>query len=198
MSAVMSELSEKKVCHRPSGSLLFVESIVHVQIEGFKLHVTHIVRPFTSRIRYTPEVAGKLERMTKDLANVKRLASLLEEEAAALRALPASGVASDENKVSGEDHVMTDASANEPPEPEESGSQAVEKRIEKVISDQGLVDTRDEKVYETKKVLVFPHAQYVNILIRFFLDHGRTGFISGLHSCCVPHMLLLHHCLRSS
>jgi hypothetical protein len=68
MTAVMSELSEKK-------------------IEGFKLHVTHNVRPFVNRIRYAPEVASKPDRLEKDLANVKTLAVILEDEYFNLRTI---------------------------------------------------------------------------------------------------------------
>ena len=53
-----------------------------LQIEGFKLHVVYNLRPFVNRVRYTPEVASKPDRMEKDLANAKILAGLLEEEAA--------------------------------------------------------------------------------------------------------------------
>lgn len=41
------------------------------------------------------------------------------------------------------------------PEPKEKGSEAVERRIEKVMSelrDRNLVDVNDEKVYEEQKV----------------------------------------------
>ena len=42
------------------------------KIEGFKLHVTHALRPFVNRARYTPEVASRPDRLLKDLANAKR------------------------------------------------------------------------------------------------------------------------------
>lgn len=44
---------------------------------------------------------------------------------------------------------------DEEPEPRERGSDAVERRIEKVMTDlreQGVIDVNDEKAYEEKKV----------------------------------------------
>jgi hypothetical protein len=156
MSVVMAELSEKKVCFRtlPCG---FSSLFFHSQIEGFKLHVTHNVRPFISRIRYTPEVAAKPERMAKDLVNAKKLASILEDEAALLRNFSIKHVVPEEGKgvKSDDDFDATMVDVDDDPEPKERGSEAIERRIEKVVSelcDQGLVDVHDEKGYEAKKV----------------------------------------------
>ena len=44
------------------------------QIEGFKLRLIHNIEPFTSRIRYAPEVASRPDRPAKDLATAKTLA----------------------------------------------------------------------------------------------------------------------------
>jgi hypothetical protein len=66
MPSVMGDLHEKKV-------------------EGFKLHVTHLLKPFVNRIRYAPEIASKPERLEKDLANARVLAGLLEAEYEQLR-----------------------------------------------------------------------------------------------------------------
>ena len=52
-----------------------------------------------------------------------------------------------------EDSTMMDA--EDDPEPREMGSEAVERRIEKVMADlqeQGAVDTSDEKALEAKRV----------------------------------------------
>ncbi|KAF7330828.1 hypothetical protein MVEN_02422000 [Mycena venus] len=146
MSAVLTELSEKK-------------------IEGFKLHVTHNVKPFTNRVRYAPEVSSRPDRMEKDLANAKALAAKLEGEAAELRklkiahgkAVPAEGG----EAVDGEDVSMPVAAEEdaeeEEPEPRERGCDAVERRIEKVMADlraQELIDVNDDKAYEAKKTAV--------------------------------------------
>ncbi|KAJ7638406.1 hypothetical protein FB45DRAFT_902744 [Roridomyces roridus] len=133
MPSVLSELSEKK-------------------IEGFKLHVTHNVKPFTNRIRYAPEVASRPSRMEKDLENAKALAAKLEDEAAELRKLKIASTAGGDQDVS-----MEGLSEEEEPEIRERGSEAVERRIEKVLADlreQNLVDPNEEKAYESKKLAV--------------------------------------------
>jgi hypothetical protein len=105
--------------------------------------------------------------MVKDLTNVKTLAGLLEAEAASLRQLKPSEKESpsDENGGTKSDSHHTDSaeiasgSLDEDEdiefEPKENGSDAVERRIEKVMSDlrdQNVVDIHNEKVYEAKKV----------------------------------------------
>ena len=183
MTAVMAELSEKKV----SSSFLRLRTsrsnVLLVQIEGFKLHVAHNIRPFVNKIRCAPEVASRPDKLAKDLQNVKLLATILEDQAAELRAFkppPASasvpagsgdqngtagpgeeGVVNSNGKAEEQDAEMTapdeggGATVEEEEEPKERGSDAVERRIEKFISDmrdQGLVDVNDEKVFKEKKV----------------------------------------------
>ncbi|KZP21750.1 hypothetical protein FIBSPDRAFT_919510 [Athelia psychrophila] len=151
MAQVMAELSEKK-------------------IEGFKLHVVHNLRPFVNRIRYTPDVASKPDRLEKDLATAKVLAGLLEDEAATLRknkaqympakepaAEPADG--EDGQSEQKDDVTMADsqAPADDDDDPKERGSEAVERRIEKVMSelqDQGVIDVNDDVVFQAKKTVV--------------------------------------------
>ncbi|KAG6860310.1 hypothetical protein C0995_012862 [Termitomyces sp. Mi166 len=145
MPTVLSELSEKK-------------------IEGFKLHVSHNQRPFINRVRYAPEVASKPDRLRKDLASAKALAAVLEQHATTLRQFkPSSAAQGDDeaNKADGdEDSKMAAFDAEdveEEQEPKESGSDAVERRIEKLMADMrdlGLVDDSDEKAYEDKKVVI--------------------------------------------
>jgi hypothetical protein len=133
-----------------------------MQLEGFKLHVTHNTRPFTTKIRFAPEVASRPERLEKDLENAKILASTLEEQAATLRAFKPAAPPSE--KANGDAHASSesngDATMNPPeddddPEPKEGGVDAVERRIEKVMADmrdQALIDINDEKSYHAKKV----------------------------------------------
>ncbi|RDX53607.1 hypothetical protein OH76DRAFT_1398727 [Lentinus brumalis] len=150
MSTIMAELSEKK-------------------IEGFKLHVAHITKPFVTRVRHTPEVASKPDRLVKDLANAKKLAAILEEEYMNLRKAKidekpqngdaAAGAKDEQADASNEDSAMRDATAEaeDDPEPREMGSEAVERRIEKVMADlqeQGAVDTSDEKALEAKRTVI--------------------------------------------
>ncbi|KAH0586933.1 hypothetical protein H2248_005767 [Termitomyces sp. 'cryptogamus'] len=145
MPAVLSELSEKK-------------------IEGFKLHVSHNTRPFTNRVRYAPEVASKPDRIRKDLASAKALTAVLEQQAATLRQFNSSSVVkgdSEANKPDGDEDLNMAApeaeDAEEEPDPKENGSDAIERRIEKLMTDMrdlGLVDEKDEKVYEDKKAVI--------------------------------------------
>ncbi|THH01872.1 hypothetical protein EW026_g889 [Hermanssonia centrifuga] len=163
MSTVMAELSDKK-------------------IEGFKLHVAHITKPFTSRIRCTPEVASKPDRLVKDLTNAKALAAILEEEYAKLRKMKvergsdASGNPSDaDGNAEQTDAMVTDATEDpvDGAEQTERGSDAVERRIEKVIADlhdQGVLDAADEKAVETKRTVV---------ALDLYLAYLRAAF----HTC---------------
>ena len=137
-----------------------------MQIEGFKLHVSHITKPFTSRTRYAPEVASRPDRMTKDLANAKTLASLLEEEYEDLRKRRYNEVEVKVNNTA----LKTKGATNEPPppttedegldpEPRERGSEVVERRIEKVMADlreHGGLDFSDEKAVEDRRVSALP------------------------------------------
>ena len=115
-----------------------------------------------NRIRYAPEVASRPDRLAKDLANAKTLATLLEDEAAKLRSVklplpqPASTNGDDAGvKKEDSDATMAAPDEEEESEPRERGSDAVERRIEKVMADlreQGVIDENDEKAYEEKKV----------------------------------------------
>jgi len=153
-----------------------VFNIESTQIEGFKLHVTHNTRPFTTKIRSAPEVASRPERLEKDLENAKILASTLEGEAATLRAFnpvpseKANGDAHASSESNGD--ATMDSPEDDDPEPKERGVDAVERRIEKVMADmkdQGLIDVNDEKAYHAKKVshiLSCVHSVILTALIR--------------------------------
>jgi len=158
---------------------------VFAQIEGFKLHVVHNLRPFVNRIRYTPEVASKPDRLEKDLANAKILAALLEDEAAALRKTKLSvkdraieGVEGENGQSEQkEDASMADGQnsgeGDDDDEPKERGSEAVERRIEKIMAemrDQGLVDINDEKALQAKKT---------EVSLDLYLAYLRAAF----HTC---------------
>lgn len=161
--------------------------------------MTHNTKPFVNRVRYVPEVASRPERIEKDLANTKILASILEEEAAALRKSisPSDGGSMD----AGNDAKLGDvAVGNAHPdneddsEPKEDGSQAVERRIEKIIADlreQGL----DEKTIEVKKV---SHtATHRNDTLMPCVARNFFGFVPCLLARSISHMLLLRCCYRS-
>ncbi|KAG8218305.1 hypothetical protein J3R82DRAFT_3919 [Butyriboletus roseoflavus] len=137
MTTVMSELTDKK-------------------IEGFKLHVSHNMKPFINRVRYVPEVASRPDRIEKDLANVKILASILEEEYATLYRSSASSTGGDSMETDGgvrPEGVGVQADNEDDSVPREAGSDAVERRIEKIMGElreQGV----DEKVLEVKKAVI--------------------------------------------
>lgn len=184
------------------------------QIEGFKLHVVHNLRPFVNRVRYTPEVASKPDRMEKDLATAKILAHLLEDEAATLRKIkvpkttaidPATGPVEGENghaeaqgDVNMADMMMDDGNDDDDDdEPEERGSEAVERRIEKVmaeIRDRGLVDLNDEKALQAKRVCLFSSSFFEYQLICGIVDCSVARHVHCILASCFPHMLLLCRC----
>lgn len=178
------------------------------------MHVTHNTRPFTNKIRYAPEVASRPDRLEKDLENVKLLASLLEEQAAKLRAYKpytigekVNGSVSDSNG----DTLMASPEEDDP-EPKERGSDAVEKRIDKTmmdLKDQGLVDVSDEKSYHMRKVgtatpciIQCLHFSVFKVVVSLdmYLAYLRAAFhtcyycavvtdhLEELHRKCVKHM----------
>ncbi|KZT20651.1 hypothetical protein NEOLEDRAFT_1140488 [Neolentinus lepideus HHB14362 ss-1] len=187
MTSVMSELSDKK-------------------IEGFKLHVTHNVKPFVNRVRYAPEVSNKPDRLEKDLANAKVLAAKLEEEFLELRTWqppkPEAKTSDDtENaKVNGEDHDTTMAEVNgnpeqeDEPEPTEKGTEAVERRVEKVVADlvsQGLVDASDEKALNAKRTVIALDLYLAYLRAAFntcYYCAVVTDHVEELHRKCIKHV----------
>ena len=139
------------------------------QIEGFKLHLSHNIKPFTSRIRYAPEVASRPDRLAKDLASAKTLASLLEGEYDRIRRPPTRDLPSQDGTSEpnippepAEDTLMCDGSLDEDPDedaPKSRGSEAVEQRIEKFISElkeSDAVSVMSEREFEAKKVKFHP------------------------------------------
>ncbi|OJT13375.1 Serrate RNA effector molecule -like protein [Trametes pubescens] len=187
MPSIMAELSEKK-------------------IEGFKLHVSHITKPFVTRVRYTPEVASKPDRLAKDLENAKKLAALLEGEYMRLRKAkvdekpqdngePSANANGDKPEAPAEDATMADATADaDDPEPREMGSEAVERRVEKVLADlheQGAVDTSDEKSLEAKRTVIALDLYLAYLRAAFntcYYCAVVTDHVEELQRKCVKHV----------
>ncbi|KAJ7590732.1 hypothetical protein C8J56DRAFT_933757 [Mycena floridula] len=171
MEAVMEQLSEKK-------------------IEGFKLHVSRTTRPFVNKIRFAPEVASKPEQLVKDLARAKTLAALLEERAARLRKMKfVPEVKPEDNNTS---DVKMEADTGEEEEPSERGSDAVDRRVEKIMADlreQNLVDLDDEKAYEAKKTV---------IALDLYIEYLRAAFHTCFYCCVVTDHLeeLQRKCIK--
>lgn len=138
---------------------------VLMKVEGFKLHVSHNSRPFSSKIRYAPEITNRPDRIVKDLEQAKRLVYILEAEHERIRLYKPEPAASkdpaaegsdekaaDEDEDAVEDVLMRDALADEE-EPAERGSDAVERRIAKLISELPEATNETEaKALEDKKV----------------------------------------------
>lgn len=175
MVLAMTELSERK-------------------IEGFKLHVTHNMRPFLNRVRYAPEIASKPDRLEKDLNNAKTLAALLEEEAYKLRHMKIK--LEDTLKVDGDSATQDQADAvdaaqdptdDDEDEPMERGSDAVERRIEKIMSDlreQNLYDSNDEALWAAKKT---------QVSLDLYIEYLRAAFLTCYYCCVVSdHLEALH------
>lgn len=182
-----------------SASYLLITSLL-VQIEGFKLHVTHNLRPFVNKIRYAPEVASRPDRLEKDLENAKVLAKILEDRAEELRLwkmpppAPPPKTEADDGKTENQDAEMVPPVDDEEvePAPKERGSEVVERRIHKVMTDikeQGDIDASDEKELEAKKVcahmscsemalLIYGSAQ-VEVSLDMYLTYLREAF----HTC---------------
>lgn len=135
----------------PLYNTVLFPNISPTKIEGFKLHVTHSTRPFRSRARRTPESASEPERIEKDLANVKILASVLEEEASHLQTLPEKLPEPKHLKQNNGGELPDDSDAaltgdNEPAAdsemilepargPKDRGTEALKKRLEKLLHD---------------------------------------------------------------
>lgn len=164
IGAVMSELSDIKVRATPSSQ---PSSSRRGQIEGFKLHVSHITRPFVNRVRFTPDLASKPDRLKKDLENAITLTTILEEQAAHYRQLkipkekPAASVEEVKADPEGEEVKPEQVASKEEEEeeeeeePMEKGADAIERRVERILSDmreQGLIDLEDEADVAAKKV----------------------------------------------
>ena len=127
------------------------------------------IEPFTSHINYAPDVASRPDRLAKDLASAKTLASLLEDEYDRIRRpptrdLPPQDGTSEPNvpPEPAEDTLMSDGSLDEDPDedaPKSSGNEAVEQRIEKFISElkeSDAVGVMREREFGAKKVKFHP------------------------------------------
>ena len=187
------------------------------QIEGFKLHLSHNIKPFTSRIRYAPEIASRPDRLAKDLASAKELAKLLEEEYDRIRRPttrdpPPQDGSSEPNVPSEppEDTLMGDGSLGEDPDedaPKSRGSEAVEQRIEKVISElkeSDAVGVMSEREFEAKKVkfhplsdIAFPHSPtplHHSTSLQYAPFDKKTAELTFVFACTLNRMPLRWTC----
>lgn len=149
--------------------------------------------------------------MVKDLANVKILATLLEEEHERVKKpLPppekkpeeplADGAAPDDSNAAPSDTIMADAEpqdseVEEYEESKEKGSEAVEKRIEKIMADlldSGTIDVNDEMAVDQRRVSLtaFPlfrvrvsGAQAVSVQVAISLDLYISYLRAAFNTC---------------
>ena len=157
--------------------------------------MSHITKPFTSRIRFAPEVASKPDRLSKDLENAKALAATLEAEYETLRKMKVetkpetNGDATENGTSQPADVAMTDADGEsaEDAEPLERGSDAVERRIEKIMAElreQNVLDFSDEKAVEARRVrdCLLNHVRWLLMVLQtvvaldLYLAYLRTAF----------------------
>lgn len=170
MTNVLSTLGEKKV-RILFESLSWTKEVLTDcgQIEGFKLHLTHSMRPFVNKVRMAPEVASKPDRIAKDLTNARRLVGLLEEEYERVRTFkpssvvfpPVSAGTEDEPRNETRDISMLEAPGadEDDEEPNEKGSVAIERRLLKLASDYPEPSSEGEtRALENKKVCSFRHS----------------------------------------
>ncbi|KAG8963969.1 hypothetical protein FRC03_002400 [Tulasnella sp. 419] len=136
-----------------------VAKLTDIKVDGFRLQVTHSTRPFVSKARVAPSIASQPERVIKDLENMRKLAVILEHEAATLAQREKAQGFSQEGE-----------GTNDEPD-RGRGRQAVERQIEKLSSDlQAQFSGADEEAIIAKKN---------SIALDLYLAYLRTAF-----NCC--------------
>jgi len=134
-------------------------SLGEKKIEGFKLHVSHCTKPFVNKLRQAPEVASKPDRILKDLEQVKKLASILEDEYERVRHFAVESKPQREGDVNGEaEAVKSDVDQNmdsTDDEPRERGTDAVERRVAKLHEELPQpANENDMWMWENKKNVI--------------------------------------------
>lgn len=191
MQNAVTRVSERKV--RPRHRVVSPSLIVR-QIEGFKLHVTHLIRPYAARLRQAPEVASTPQRVEKDLHQIRQLAAILEDEYAALQraADGAPEPKMEEKRANGREAEQGDvpmadggvsARGSEQPEraPLEKGSDAVERRAEKLVAGDAEKKVSCGRAFSSLYFSVFMCLSVCDC----------SGFVFGLPPRRVQHVLLL-------
>lgn len=149
------------------------------------------------------------DRLHKDLINAKALARLLEEQYKTLRTrkaeqVPKNGDASND-AANGVEQAEQDVTMSEnvideeDPEPREMGSEAVERRMQKLVDEmreQGVLDGLDENVIDLKQVrlsvssvfgtdwLIVPIYQTV-VSLDLYLAYLRAAFHTCYYCACI-------------
>ncbi|KAG8919882.1 hypothetical protein FRC01_001052 [Tulasnella sp. 417] len=143
------------------------------KLDGFRMQLTHSTRPFVAKMRMAPGSGSRPERIVVDLEKIKKLASLLEEQAEQLAQLP------------GDDNAM------EPPtEPKDRGSLAVEARAKHLADmlDSEFPEGEEEKMLAKKNAMAFD----------LYLAYVRYAFNCCYYCAAITdfHEELLRNCTK--
>lgn len=163
-----------------------VDAAVHAleskRISNMRLMVTPTSEPFVGKIRYTPPAASKLSRMEKDLEQAKRLAAILEAQAAevaAYKPLFPVGAPLSSEPPSGEVSIVPVDATAEPGDLDVSrGTKAVEERIEKLVCE--VLDTDEDGNPD--------YAKKVALSLDIYLAYLREAF-----HCCYYCVVVADH-----
>ncbi|KAG8956553.1 hypothetical protein FRC04_000031 [Tulasnella sp. 424] len=144
------------------------------KLDGFRMQLTHSTRPFVAKMRMAPGAGSRPERILVDLGKIKKLASLLEEQAEHLAQLP------------GDDNAM-----EAPTEPKDRGSLAVEARAKHLAEmlDNEFPDGEEEKMTAKKNAIAFDlYLAYVRYAFNCcYYCAAITDFHEELLRKCIQH-----------
>ncbi|KAG8829040.1 hypothetical protein FRC17_007179 [Serendipita sp. 399] len=125
------------------------------KVDNFRLPVAVTSDPYIAKIRYTPAIANKLSRMEKDLEQAKRLAAVLETQAAELASYKPSypiGTPLNAVPITSEGTGENDGAMTEDID-HARGTKAVEERIDKIASETIDTDENGKPDYAKKVAL---------------------------------------------
>ncbi|KAG8981608.1 hypothetical protein FRB90_007135, partial [Tulasnella sp. 427] len=143
------------------------------KLDGFRMQLTHSTRPFVAKMRMAPGAGSRPERIVVDLGKIRKLASLLEEQAEHLATLPAE-----------------DQSITSPTDPRDRGTVAVEARAKHLAEmlDAQFPDGEEEKMVAKKNAMTFD----------LYLAYIRHAFNCCYYCAAVTdfHEELLRKCIQ--
>ncbi|KAG8903976.1 hypothetical protein FRB99_002455 [Tulasnella sp. 403] len=127
-----------------------VTKLSEAKIDGFRMHVSHSTRPFTSKARVAPSASSRPERVLVDLEKMRKLATILEDQADQLS------------------QTNVDESEMEPAEPKDRGTIAVEARAKQLFDmlDEKFAGAEDEKLTAKKN----------SVALDLYLAYLRNAF----------------------
>lgn len=146
------------------------------QLDGFRMQLTHSTRPFVAKMRMAPGAGSRPERILVDLGKIKKLASLLEEQAEHLAQLP------------GDDNAM-----EAPTEPKDRGSLAVEARAKHLAEmlDNEFPDGEEEKMSAKKVRFCGIRLRPIRLMYSPSVERRSLRLVSCIRPLCLQLLLLL-------